>query len=105
MLKINDNFKNKMTVEDMKKINSECYKTEIAYIIGTEGKLGNMINKKLLNENEEEELDGIVLFHLFVEFLYKNFINSKESDCLSYIEENFESDLDNFIKENFVKVG
>ena len=53
MLKINDNFKNKMTVEDMKKINSECYKTEIAYIIGTEGKLENMINKKLLNENEE----------------------------------------------------
>lgn len=104
MLKINDNFKSKMTVEDMKRLNSECYKTEIAYIIGTEGKLENMINKKLLNENEEE-LDGIVLFHLFVEFLYKNFINSKESDCLSYIEENFESDLDNFIKENFVKVG
>lgn len=104
MLKINDNFKSKMTVEDMKRLNSECYKTEIAYIIGTESKLENMINKKLLNENEEE-LDGIVLFHLFVEFLYKNFINSKESDCLSYIEENFESDLDNFIKENFVKVG
>lgn len=103
MLKINDNFKNKMTVENMEKMNTECYKTEIAYIIGTESKLENMINKKLLRENEE--LDGIVLFHLFVEFLYKNFINSKESDCLSYIEENFESDLDNFIKENFVKVG
>lgn len=103
MLKINDNFKNKMTVENMEKMNTECYKTEIAYIIGTESKLENMINKKLLRENEE--LDGIVLFHLFVEFLYKNFINSKESDCLAYIEDNFESDLDNFIKENFVKVG
>ena len=84
---------------EMTKIYDKSYLTEIAFYIGTNQYMDNIIKERLISK--VDDIDGLVAFYLYVEFMTERFINCDDTDCYEYVDEHFERDLADFINEYF----
>lgn len=88
--------------ENKNRYSSEVYLTESAFYIGTEKWINDILKEKLMNRIDED-IDGMLIFYLFIKFLVVRFQNTDRADIYKYIEEYFEEDLEDFIKRNFIE--
>ena len=84
---------------EMTEIYDKSYLTEIAFYIGTNKYMDSIINEKLIDK--VDDIDGLVAFYLYVEFMTERFINCDDTDCYEYVDNYFEQDLADFINEYF----
>lgn len=84
---------------EMTEIYDKSYLTEIAFYIGINKYMDSIIKEKLIDK--VDDIDGLVAFYLYVEFMTERFINCDDIDCYEYVDEHFERDLNDFLKEYF----
>lgn len=84
---------------EMTEIYDKSYLTEIAFYIGTNKYMDSIIKEKLIDK--VDDIDGLVAFYLYVEFMTERFINCNDTDCYEYVDNYFEQDLADFINEYF----
>lgn len=96
-------FKEKISQEEYKKIFNDSYLTESAFYIGTIKWIDDLIKKDLIYKLNGD-IDGMVVFNLFIKFLVNKFKNTDCTDIYEYIDEYVEEDLQDFIENNFVDI-
>lgn len=96
-------FKKKLSNSEIKDLTTKSYLTEIAFYIGTVSSIDNIIKSRLI-EPMGNEYDGIMLFYMFVEYLYNEFMESDGADVYSFVDNNVDDLLDKFISENFEEI-
>lgn len=84
---------------EMTEIYDRSYLTEIAFYIGTNKYMDNIIKEELIDKIDD--IDGLVAFYLYVDFVANRFMNCDDTDCYKYVDEYFEQDLADFKKEYF----
>lgn len=84
---------------EMTEIYDKSYLTEIAFYIGINKYMDSIIKEKLIDK--VDDIDGLVAFYLYVEFMTERFINCDDTDCYEYVDNYFEQDLADFINEYF----
>lgn len=87
--------------ETTTKIYDDSYVTETAYYIGTNSFIRDYINENFLSLLQGQ--DEFVIFHLYCQFMVNKFMNCDNDDIYEYIDNYFEDDLADFIKEYFVE--
>lgn len=87
--------------ETTTKIYDDSYVTETGFYIGTNKIIRDVVDEKLLNLLCGQ--DEFVIFHLYCQFMVNRFVNSDNNDIYEYIDNYFEDDLIDFIKEYFIK--
>lgn len=92
-------LKKEIGKDDFKKSNS----TEIAYIIGRNKFLNEVVEDILIKTNSKKG-DEIVIFYYIVDFLAKKFYESDIADIEQYLQNYIEDDLIDFEKEYFEEI-
>ena len=91
-------FRMEQNKQKLKNAYDESSITEIAFLIGTNRFIDNVVKEKLI---AKVDIDGMVAFCLYVNFMAERFCQSDINDIFEYVEDYFEEDLQDFINKYF----
>lgn len=92
-------LKKQINKEEMTELYDESYVTELAFYIGANKFIRDLIEEDLTSK--VKGIDSYVAFHLLVKFMVQRFLKCDSADIYEYAINYYEDDLIDFIEEYF----